>query len=98
MTKLFVYEIQAIAYSDFQHHILLHEKEFSKIEFRKMIEKARQKAKQIADKSFNTWLRYNYPDNFIRILKEDYGFVDSEHIIAYVGCNFDDICEVRYDD
>ena len=41
---MFVYEIQAFAYSDFEHHILLHEKEFSKIEFRKMIEKARQKA------------------------------------------------------
>ena len=95
---MFVYEIQAFAYSDFEHHILLHEKEFSKIEFRKMIEKARQKAKKIAKESFDNFLRYSYPYNVIRILKEDYGFVDSEHIIAYVGCDFDDRCEVRYDD
>ena len=95
---MFVYEIQAFAYSDFEHHILLHEKEFSKIEFRKMIEKARQKAKKIAEESFDNFLRYSYPYNFIRILKEDYGFVDSEHIIAYVGCDFDDRCEMGYDD
>ena len=95
---MFVYEIQAFAYSDFEHHILLHEKEFSKIEFRKMIEKARQKAKKIAEESFDNCLRYSYPYNVIRILKEDYGFVDSEHIIAYVGCDFDDRCEVMYDD
>lgn len=92
---MFVYEIQAFAYSDFMHHVLLHEKEFSKVEFRKMIEKARQKAKKIADESFNTWLRYNYPMNFIKILKEDYGFVDSKHMVGYVGCDFNDKCTVE---
>lgn len=92
---MFVYEIQAFAYSDFEHYILLHEKEFNKIEFRKMIEKARQKAKKIADKSFDTWLRHRYPINFIKILEEDYGFVDSKHLVGYVGCDFNDICDVE---
>ena len=70
MTKMFIYEIQAFAYSDFQHHILLHEKKFSKIEFRKMIEIARQKAKAKMEQDDFYW-RYNYPDNFIKFLKRN---------------------------
>ena len=46
---MFIYEIQAFAYSNFEHYILLHEKQFNKIQFRKMIEKSRQKAKQKAE-------------------------------------------------
>lgn len=92
---MFVYEIQAFAYSDFEHHILLHEKQFNKIQFRKMIEKSRQKAKQKTKESDEFYWKYNYPENFIRFMKEDYGFLDSEHLVCYVGCDFDDICEVE---
>ena len=41
---MFIYEIQAFAYGNFEHYILLHEKQFNKTQFRKMIEKSRQKA------------------------------------------------------
>ena len=98
MTEMFIYEIQAFAYSDFQHHILLHEKKFTEIEFRKMIEKSRQKAKNRMETDDDFYWKYNYPDNFIKFLKEDYGFVESEHLVAHVGCHFDDICEVDLDD
>lgn len=50
---MYVYEIQAFAYSDFEHRILLHEKKFNKITFRKMIEKSRQKAKEKSESNFN---------------------------------------------
>lgn len=33
MTKKFIYEIQAFAYSDFEHHILVHEKSLLKLSF-----------------------------------------------------------------
>lgn len=97
MTEMFIYEIQAFAYSDFEHHILLHEKKFSKIEFRKMIEIARQKAKAKSEQVDDFYWRYAYPENFIKFLKEDFGFMESKHLVAYVGCDFDDICEVNLD-
>ena len=97
MTEMFIYEIQAFAYSDFQHHILLHEKKFTEIEFRKMIEIARQKAKNRMETDDDFFWKYNYPDNFIKFLKEDFGFIESKHLVAYVGCDFDDICEVGLD-
>ena len=92
---MFIYEIQAFAYSDFEHYILLHEKQFTKIEFRKMIEKSRQKAKQKAVESDEFYWSYNYPESFIKFMKEDYGFVESEHLVAHVGSYFDDKCEVN---
>ena len=93
--KMFVYEIQAFAYSDFEDYILVHEKQFTETEFRKMIEIARQKAKKkmITDDDF--FWKYNYPDNFIHFLKEDFGFKDSEHLVAYTGCDFDDVATVE---
>ena len=93
--KYYVYEIQAFAYSDFMHHILLHEKQFSDIKFRKMIEKSRQKAKELSETTEDFYWKYNYPMNVITLLKKDYGFIDSEHLVGYVGCHFDDICEVE---
>ena len=91
---MFIYEIQAFAYSDFEHHILVHEKQFTQIEFRKMIEIARQKAKKKAKEDDEYFWTYNYPDNFIKFLKDDFGFKDPEYLIGYVGCNFDDPCEM----
>ena len=92
--KYYVYEIQAFAYSNFEHYIILHKTKFSKIEFRKMIEKARQKAKAITETDIEFW-KYYYPITFIEILKEDYGFIESNHLVAHVGCDYDDICEVE---
>lgn len=94
MTKKFIYEIQAFAYSDFEHHILVHEKKFTEIEFRKMIEIARQKAKKKAKEDDGYFWKYKYPDNFIKFLKEDFGFESPEYLIGYVGCTFDDSCEM----
>ena len=95
---MFIYEIQAFAYSDFQHYILLHEKQFNKIQFRKMIEKSRQKAKQKAKENDEFYWSYNYPENFIKFMKEDYGFVESEHLVAHVRSYLDDKCEVNNND
>ena len=92
---MFIYEIQAFAYSNFEHYILLHEKQFNKIQFRKMIEKSRQKAKQKADENDEFYWMYDYPENVIKFMKEDYGFVESEHLVAHVGSYFDDKCEVN---
>ena len=89
-----VYEIQAFAYSDFEHYILLHEKSFSKIEFRKMVEIARRKCKERCDSSFDTFLNAYYPRDVIEVLKQEFGFVESDHLVAYVGCDYDSVCEV----
>ena len=91
---MFIYEIQAFAYSDFEHHILVHEKKFTQIEFRKMIEIARQKAAKKAEEDDEYYWNYNYPDNFIKVLKDDFGFKSPEYLIGYVGCNFDDAVEM----
>lgn len=97
--KMFVYEIQAFAYSDFTHWTLLHERQFTRTEFRKMIEKARQKAKPKPDKTGMIPVRFpSYPVDVIEVLKEDYGFIESEHLIGHVGCHYDDICEVIEND
>ena len=93
-----IYEIQAFSYSQFEHHILLHEQEFSDVEFRKMIEIARQKAKRRMDEDEDFYWKHNYPDDVIEILKEDYGFEDSRHMVAYVGCGYDDRCAVGKED
>lgn len=92
---MFVYEIQAFAYSDFMHHVLLHEKEFNEIKFRKMIEIARQKAIKLMEENDDFFWKYNYPMNFIKVLKDDFGFVDSKHLVGYVGCDFNDNCTVE---
>ena len=92
---MFIYEIQAFAYSDFEHYILLHEKQFSKIELRKMIEKSRQKAIQKIKESDDFYWKYNYPRNFIQFMIEDYGFEYSKHLVAIVGGNLTDKCEVE---
>ena len=92
--KFYVYEIQAFDYSDFAHYILLHEKQFSEKEFKEMIDAARKKTCPPEDE----WgLReyVDYPTVFIRALKEDFGFVESEHLVAYVGCDYGDECRVR---
>ena len=98
MTEKFIYEIQAFAYSNFEHHILLHEKEFSAIEFRKMIEIARQKAKNLHEKDDDFYYRYNYPENVIAIMIKEFGFVKSEHLTAHVGCDFNDVCDVELEE
>ena len=98
MSEMFIYEIQAFAYSNFEHHILLHEKKFSKREFRKMIEIVRQKAKNRMEWDDDYFWKYAYPDNFIKFLKEDFGFIESEHLVAHVGCDYDDICKVELND
>lgn len=92
---MFIYEIQAFAYSNFEHYILLHEKQFNKTQFRKMIEKSRQKAIAKTIESDEFYWKYNYPRNFIYFMKKDYGFIESEHLVADVGCDLRDICEVN---
>ena len=93
-----IYELQAFAYSDFEHYILLHEEQFNEVQFRKMVEIARQKAKQKMEEDDDYYWKYNYPENVIDILKEDYGFKGSEHLVAYVGCDYADKCNVRRED
>lgn len=95
MSEKYIYEIQAFSYSQFEHHILLHTKQFSKTEFRKMIEIARQKAKELQKNDDDFFWRYNYPNDVVSILEEDFGFVRSDHLIAHVGCTHDDICRVE---
>lgn len=92
---MFIYEIQAFAYSNFEHYILLHEKQFNKTQFRKMIEKSRQKAIAKTIESDEFYWKYNYPRNFIYFMKKDYGFKESKHLVADVGCDLRDICEVN---
>ena len=89
----YVYELDAFAYSDFETHVLIHEKKFNKTEFRKMIEISRQKAKKKYKSYKGKWvsrMEY-YPTDLIRILIEDYGFKKPEILIADVGCHYDDI-------
>jgi len=93
-----IYEIQAFSYSQFQHHILLHEEKFSEVQLRKMVEIAKQKAKKRMTYDDDFYWKHNYPDDVIAILKEDYGFKSSEHLVAYVGCDYDDKSAVERSD
>ena len=92
---MYIYEIDAFAYSMFEHHILVHEKEFSKQAFTKMIELARQKVIKEKDDKVS-WS--SYPDDFIRVLINDYGFQYSNHLTAYVGGGHKDTVKVDYED
>lgn len=91
----FVYEIQAYAYSDFESHILLHEKLFTAEEFMEMIEICRVKSKEIINNKWKIKFGYYYPNLVIKFLVEDFNFKFSEHLIAYVGCSYEDSVEVE---
>ena len=88
-----IYEIQAFAYSDFEHHILLHKEKFTEEELTEMIDKAREETRPEYDEYglLKNWV--NYPDEFIRYLINEFGFEYSKHKIIYVGCGNKDKLE-----
>lgn len=97
MIEYYVYEIQAFAWSDFEHHILLHKNEFTADEFFRMIERAKHKAKKARDAVIGIPSMY-FPDDVIEILKKDYGFIESKHLVAHVGTYYTSKCEVEIND
>ena len=86
----YIYEIQAFAYSDFEHHILLHKEKFSDKELEEMIEKARKETCPEYDEYGLRKKWVNYPDEFIRYLINEFGFEYSKHKVVYVGCGYKD--------
>jgi hypothetical protein len=85
MNKKYIYEIQAFAYSDFEHWILTHEKRYTKKEFLKIVEKARSEIKMDRD-AFLHKTSTCYPYDLINKLTTEYGFKHSDHPIVDVGC------------
>lgn len=92
---MYIYEIQAFAYSDFEHHILLHKEKFLDKQLEEIIEKARKETRPEYDEYGlrKTWV--NYPDEFIRYLVDEFGFEYSNHKVVYVGCGYKDEIEIE---
>lgn len=85
---MYIYEIQAFAYSDFEHYIIGHTNKYTPTEFQEMVEKAAAKVKL----KRNMW---DYPNHVLTILKNDYGFVELDYPVCHIGCGSGDkvICQ-----
>ena len=93
----YIYEIQAFAWSDFQHDILTHTKKYTKEELEEIILEARSKLK-IDRNILGHKDSSNYPNDLIGILKREYGFKKSNHLVAYVGCYASDKIAVEVEE
>lgn len=93
----YIYEIQAFAWSDFQHDILTHTRKFSKEELEEIILEARRKL-ELRERCLGYRDSFNYPNDLIGILKREYGFKESNHLVAYVGCYATDKIAVEVED
>ena len=93
--KQYIYELQAFGYSDFEHYILTHNIKFSKEEFQKVVTTARKKAMYESD--VNPY-NFFYFSKVINVLKKDFGFKESNHLIADCGCNMSHKVEVERND
>ena len=75
--SLYAYMVVEYDYSDSTYDVLFHEKKYTKEEFQKICNEAREKAEIIIDRHY-----WGFMQEFERILKEEYGFKEID-ILEY---------------
>jgi len=76
---MYLYEVSWSWYEDYEPYILLHEKEFSEIEWISIIREALKKAiKQLSSDTYSFISAESIIEHLVKILIEEYGFKEAE--------------------
>ncbi len=73
---MYVYILENYAYSDFEYYVFVHEKHYTKSEFKEIVKEAMKKVKT---KRYH----WNFEGELFNILREEYGFEDGDMIPTF---------------
>lgn len=89
--KKYIYVIDAYAYSDFERHILSHKSSMSKKTFFDIVKKAQ---KLCETKKYTQRRYYDYSENMIACLCQEFGFEQLDYPVVHIGCNTKSKCSM----